>query len=263
MKKLIITVLTVLFFVSKINAQLFDEQEFYPGIKTVKGKYYNGSGGGGYWSIAKLDNLGRTIEKESYRKKELRGRDKFVYNSNNDKLYYIETFDINNPNRIDTISHYEYKYQEDRIVYQKRISSRNDSTVIRLIDSKADTVLIYQSKSYYFRPKTNTTDIYEEIHTLKYQNGLLVHSEIFDLDSNSKEITFFEYYPNGRLKRRKIEREPEPEFKVVYVGGPGSDEMFYEYKFDKSERIKKLYYIIGKKKYKIAIYEYNKRGKRR
>ena len=260
MKKLIITILTILFFTSKMNAQLFEKQEFYPAIKTVKGKYYSGSGGGGYWSYAKLDTLGRTIEKESYRKKELLGKDNFVYNSNNDKLYYIVTFDINNPNRIDTISHYEYRYQGGRIVYQKNTHrNRRDSIVIQLIENKGDTILIYQHKSYYFRPKTNTIDIYEQRHTLKYQNGFLIQSEKFDLKENSKEITLFEYYPNGMLKRRKIEREPEPEFKGHYVGGPGSDDEYYKYKFDQSGRIRTFYRIIGKKKYKIATYEYDKK----
>lgn len=260
MKKLVITILAILLLGSKLNAQLFVTQEIYPDISTVEGKYYNGSGGGGYWSVAKLDTLGRTIEKESYRKKELLARDKFVYNSNNDQLYYIVTYDINSPNRIDTISNYEYKYQGDRIVYQKNTNkNRRDSTVIQLIENKGDSILIYQDKSYYFRPKTNTTDIYERIHTLKYQKGLLVRKEKIDLNRNEKEITYFEYYPNGRLKRRKIEREPEPELKGVYVGGPGSDDEFYEYKFDKWGRIKTFYRIIGKKKYKIATYKYNKK----
>ena len=216
MKKLIITILTILFLGNKINAQLFVTQEIYPDIITIKGKYYSGTGGGGYWSVAKLDTLGRTIEKESYRKNELLARYNYAYNSNNDQLYYIVSFSINHPNQIDTICNYEYKYQGDRIVYQKNTSrNRRDSTVIRLIENKGDTILVYQDKSYYFRPKTNTTDIYERIHTLKYQNSLLVHSEKFDLNRNEKEITYFEYYPNGKLKRRKIEREPEPEFKEI------------------------------------------------
>jgi hypothetical protein len=260
MKKLIVTILTVLFFTNNANAQLFEKQEFYPNIKTVKGKYYSGSGGGGYWSFSKLDNLGRIIEQDSYRKKELRRRYNYAYNSNNDKLYYVVTFDINNPNRLDTISNYEYKYQGDKIVYQKDTHrNHRDSTVIQLIESKGDTILIYQHKSYYFRPKTNTIDIFEQRYTLKYQNDLLVMSEKIDLNRNEKEITYFEYYSNGRLKRRKIEREPEPELKGFYVGGPGSDDEFYEYKFDKSGRIKTFYRIIGKKKYKIATYEYNKK----
>lgn len=260
MGKLVVTILATLLLGSKLNAQLFVKQEVYPDISTVEARYYNGSGGGGYWSVSKLDTLGRTIEKGSYRKKELLARDKFVYNSNNDQLYYIVKYDINNPNRIDTISNYEYKYEGGRIVYQKNThSNRCDSTVIQLIENKGDTVLTYQDKTYYLRPKTNATEIYERIHILKYQKDLLVHKEKFDLNRKEKEITVFEYHPNGRLKRRKIQREPEPELKGVYVGGPGSDDEFYEYKFDKWGRVKAFYRIIGKEKYKIATYEYNKK----
>lgn len=245
---------------SKINAQLFAVDEIYPETTTIKGKYYNGSGDGGYWTIAKLDTLGRIIEKESYQKNNLLARYNYVYNSNNDQLYYIVSFDINHPNQIDTISNYEYKYHENWIVYQKNTKkNRCDSTVVQLIENQGDTILTYRDKSYYFRPKTNTTDVYERIHTLKYQNGLLVCTEKFDLDRNEKEITYFDYYPNGRLKRRKIERKPEPEFNAHYAGGPGSDDEFYEYKLDKLGRIKTFYRIIGKKKYKIATYKYMKK----
>lgn len=247
-----------MFWGNKINAQLFVTHEIYPGITTIKMKSYNGTGGGGYWSIAKLDTLGRTIEREGYRKSELLTRSNYVYNSNNDQLHFIVSFDINHPNQIDTISNYEYKYQGNRIVYQKNTNrNRRDSIVTQLIENKGDTILIYRNRTYYFRPKTNTTDIYERIYTLKYQNGLLVHSEKFDFDRNEKEITYFEYYPNGKLKHRIIEREPE--FEVLYTGGPGSDDEFYEYKFDKSGRVKTFYRVIGRKKYKIATYKYNKK----
>ena len=259
MKRLIITLLTILLLgSSKTDAQLFVTKEIYPDIATVNGKYYNGTGGGGYWDIAKLDTLGRIIEKESYRKNKLLAKYNYTYNLNNDQLYYVVSFDTNHPNQIDTISNYEYKYQGDIIVYQKNTNkNRRDSTVIQLIENKGDSILTYQDRSYYFRPKTNTTDIYERIHTLKYQNGLLVYSEEFDINREKKEMKYFEYYPNGMLKRRKIEREPE--LKGYYSGGPGSDDEFYEYEFDKSGRIKTFYRIIGKKKYKIATYKYNKK----
>jgi hypothetical protein len=256
MNKFIISILAILFCTSATYAQLFQKKDFYPNVKTVKGKYYNGSGGGGYWSIDKLDSIGRVTEKESYRKKVLLGRESLIYNSNNDKVYQIQTFDINHPNRIDTTVRYEYKYQGNRIVYQKSSFSRLDSTVIQLVENQNDTCLIYQSKSYLFRPETGLTDIYETKHTLTYKNGLLIHSEIFDVNKSSKEITYFKYYSNVKLKRRKIEREPEPEVKGMYVGGPDSDDIYYEYKLDKSGRIKTLYYIIEKKKYKIATYQY-------
>jgi hypothetical protein len=226
------------------------------GVSTIKGKYFNGTGGGGYWSFEKLDSLGRIIEKENYRKKSLLSKEEFIYNSNDDKLYYIVTYDIDNPYRIDTISRYEYKYQDNRIVYQKMIGSRGDSTVIRLIDSKED-IVVFQSLSYYFRPKTNTIDIYEKRYTLKYQDELLIQFEEFDLSRNDYEIIYFEYYPNGMLKRRKTKRKPESEIQS-YLGGPGNDDMFYEYELDKEGRVRNLYYLINGKKYKMAVYKYNK-----
>jgi hypothetical protein len=229
-----------------VNAQLFHEKEFYPNVKTIKRKSYNGSGGGGYWTIAKLDTLGRTIEKESYRKNTLLARDNYVYNFNNDQLYHIATYNINYPSRTnDTISNYKYRYEGNRIVYQK-VVYRNGSTVIQLVENKDDTVLIYQQKRH----------DYIQRYILKYQNSLLVLFEEFDLDENSKTTTHFEYFSNGLLKRRKIEREPEPKLKMHYTGGPGSDDESYEYKFDKSGRVKTFYRIIEKKKYKIATYKY-------
>ena len=264
MKRLFILILAVLFFTSNANAQLLGEgvlypnveRDFYHNVKTLKTKSYSGTGGRGFWRIAKYDAMGRVVEKEYYRKRKLLSRQNFGYNSNNDILYEITTFDINNPNRInDTIYFYEYKYQEDKIIYQKLTFFRShDTIVMRLIENKTDTTLIYQKKSCYFRPRTNVTDIYEEKHTLNYKNGLLVSFE--KIDENSRETTFLEYYSNRKLKRKKTEREPEEEF--ITVGGPGGDDMIYEYKFDIFGRIKKLYYIIGEKKYKIATYEYRK-----
>lgn len=265
MKIPIISILAVLFFTSNANAQLLEEEVLYPNVerdyysnvKTIKRKSYSGTGGRGFWRITKLDAWGRIIEKEYHRKRKLLLRQKFVYNSNNDILYEISTFDKDNPNRInDTIFFYEYKYQADKIIYQKLtfFRSKHDSIVMRLIENKADTTLIYQKKSYYFRPRTNVTDIYEEKHTLDYKNGLLVSFE--KIDENGRATTSLEYYSNRKLRRIKTEREPEEEF--VMIGGPGGDDMIYEYKFDIFGRIKKLYYIIGEEKYKIATFKYRK-----
>lgn len=236
-----------LLFVNTASAQLLKEKEFYPGIKTVKGKYSKG-----YRSIKKLDTLGRTIEREGYWKRKLLGRDNYVYNSNNDQLYYIVTFDFNNPNEIDVIVRYEYKYQDDRIVYEKRVYSDNDSTVMKLIENQGDSILIYQEKLYRFRPQTNTTDIYEYRYTIKYQNDLVVLLERLNVDKNEKRITYYEYFPDGMLKRRKTERTPDPVWEPV-------DDMFYEYEFDKLGRVKTYYYIVGGQKHRGATYKYYKK----
>ncbi len=249
-KKLIV-LFVGLIYINVLTAQVlqYEKQEFYPGISTV----YHFGNNHVWGSIERLDSLGRPIEKENYYKKELRSRENFVYNANNDVLYYISTF----PNQIDTVFRYTYAYQQGRIVYQKMVSSKNDSTVTRLIENKADTLLIYNLKSYFLRIQTNTVVINEEIHTLKYQNGLLVYHEKLKVDENSKEKVSFEYYPNGRLKRRKLVRDPELEYEIVY-GGLGSDDMYYKYKLDRFGRIKKLYYIIDGKRHRVSTYRYKK-----
>jgi hypothetical protein len=202
--------------------------------------------------------LGRTIEIENYRKEDLLSKKKIIYNSKNDKLYEILIYSINDPSKTDTIIRYEYKYDRDIIVYQKSSFSKNDSTIIKLVENEGDTILIYKKRSYYFRPNKNMTDVYEEIYSFAYKNKLLTCFEIYDLNDNSKTITYYNYFPDGKLRRQKIERNPKPDVEVLYLGGTGSDDMFYEYKLDKEGRIQNLYYLVNKKKYKIATYKYNK-----
>ena len=48
---LLITGLIIFWFPLTLKAQLFETNELYPNIKMIKGKYYNGTGGGGYWSL--------------------------------------------------------------------------------------------------------------------------------------------------------------------------------------------------------------------
>lgn len=238
-----------------IHAQLFETNELYPNTNVIKGKYYNGTGGGGYWSLEYVDSIGRIISKESYHKKQLMSRRQIVYDANDNKIYDIQTFDYNNPERVDTFR-YEYKYENNRIIYQFCKLSENDSTVIELIENQGDTLLKYQEQAFYYRPKTKKTDVYETVYTLNYQNGLLISKEVFDKEQSSTEIIKNEYYENDRLKRRLIERISKPVQESYYIGGPGGDDESYEYKIDSQGRIKIFYRIINGKKYKIAVYRY-------
>lgn len=252
---LILVGLLILMTPMSIFAQLFETNELYPNTNVIKGKYYNGTGGDGYWSLEYVDSIGRIISDESYHKKQLMSRRKIIYDDNNNKIFDIQTFDFNNPERVDTFR-YEYKYANNRILYQFRKLSENDSTVIKLIGNQGDTLLRYQEHAFYYRPKTKKTDVYETVYTLKYKDGLMISREEFDKEQNSTEIIKYEYFENGRLKRRLIERIPESEIKGHYTGGPGSDDEFYEYKLDSEGRIKVFYRIINGKKYKIAVYRY-------
>lgn len=247
--------LIIFWFSLTLKAQLFETNELYPNTNVIKGKYYYGTGCGGYWSLDYVDSIGRIINKESYHKKQLMSRQKIVYDDNNNKIFNIQTFDYDNPERVDTFK-YEYKYANNRIIYQFRKLSENDSTVTKLIENQGDTLLKYQEQAFYYRPKTKKTDVYETVYTLKYKNGLLISAEAFDKEQNSTEIKKYEYFENGRMKRRLIERIPKPEQESYYVGGPGSDDESYEYKLDSQGRIKVFYRIINGKKYKIAVYRY-------
>jgi hypothetical protein len=259
MRKLILDLIIVGFLIIMtpiaIHAQFFETNELYPNTNVIKGKYYNGSGGSGYWSLEFVDSIGRIISIESYHKMQLMSRRKIVYDDNNNKIYDIQSFDYNNPERVDTFR-YEYKYADNRIIHQFRKLSENDSTVIKLIENQGDTLIKYQEQAFYYRPETTKTDVYETVYTLKYQNCLLIRKEEFDKEQNSTEITKYEYYENGRLKRRLIGRIPKLEDESVYVGGPGSDDEFYKYKLDSEGRIKVFYRIINGKKYRIAVYRY-------
>jgi hypothetical protein len=259
MRKLILDLFIIgfLIFMTPLatKAQLFEANELYPDINLIKGKYYSGSGGGGYWSLDYVDSIGRIITKESYHKKRLMSRQKIVYDDNNNKIFDIQTFDYNNPERVDTFR-YEYKYAGNRIFYQFRKLSENDSTVTELTENQGDTLLKYQEQAFYYRPKTKTTDVYETHYTLRYRGNCLISKEEFDKDKNTTEIKKYEYYDNGRLKRRLIERIPKPKSESFYVGGPGSDDEYYKYKLDSEERIRVFYRIVNGKKFKIAEYSY-------
>ena len=52
---LIIAGFLILITPNTIHAQLFETNELYPNTNVKKGKYYNGSGGGGYWSLEYVD----------------------------------------------------------------------------------------------------------------------------------------------------------------------------------------------------------------
>jgi hypothetical protein len=239
-----------------IRAQLFEAVELYPNINEITRKYYSGTGGRGYWSVDYMDSIGRIIKNESYYKKHLTSKEKVVYDENNNVIFKIQTSGFcNSEHVVDTLK-YEYKYEDNQIVYQLMTYSDNISVVTKLVENQGDTLCIYNEQTFCYRPKTKTTDVFEKVYKLRYQNGLLVYKEVFDKDQNSTEIKKFEYFKNGRLKRRLIVRIPEPEWPNVYCGGPGSDDEYYEYKLDSEGRVKVFYKIVDGKKYKIAVYKY-------
>lgn len=248
-------------FPTTIKAQLFNGNyfnELYQNVISIKGKHFNGTGGRGGYSLLYVDSLGRVIENERYRRKHLLWRQKFIYDNYNNWIFDTHTSDINNQDQI-TTSKYKYIYARNQIIYQCHFLRNNDSIVTKLTKNEGDTILKYQEKAYYFRPTTGKTAVYENEYILRYKDGLLISNCIINKEDNSKEITTFEYYDNGRLKRRLIKRIPKPKQESFYSGGPGSDDEYYKYKLDAKGRVRKFYRIINDKRYKIATYRYNEK----
>ena len=115
-------------------------------------------GAEGYWTFEELDELGRTITKEYYRRKKLLAREVYQYNHMNDEILWIQTFDINNPSRIDsTFTEYEYDINGTITRQRQTYSNREDSIIFDLVDIKGDT-LNYSKRAFYYRPRTGSIE---------------------------------------------------------------------------------------------------------
>jgi hypothetical protein len=88
---------------------------------------------------------------------------------------------------------------------------------------------------------------------LHYADSLLTKQAV--VNSDSREVTDYEYYSNGKLKRRIIQRTPALKG-AVYTGAPGSDDQSYKYTYDPTGRVKNLYTIVNDKTYKLAHHNY-------
>ena len=244
--------LTIIFFALISKGQILYEKNFSPGINSIEAKY----GENGFRNFEKLDSLGRTIERSSFRKKKLLEKTIYRYNNKNDIIRSIVTYNVNRPNKIDT-TNYEYLYIKNYIEFEKCISPNKDSIIYKLIKNEGDSILTYQKISYYYSPNKKIHTHNDETYILSYQNNLLIKKEFID-HNNNKEINNFEYYPNGKLKHRIVKRIPEPDSKVVVAGAPYSDNQFYKYTYDSSGRVKKYYTVIDNRTYKLATYKYKK-----
>lgn len=240
-----------------VRAQVFYDKNFYSNTSSQKGKYFSGSGGGSFWSLKKYDSLGRTVEYRSYRKAKLLHVTKYIYNSNNDIIYWLTSTDKSNLTKLDTTYSFEYSYKNKIITYQKQVfnTSGNNSVILELIGNVGDTILTYKQTDRFYRAKT--IEEFNKEHLLTYKSGLLTSLKEYDLEEKTTKTTYWEYYSNGHVKRRKIIRTPEDK-SIKYAGGPASDDMSYIYHFDKKGRIKKLFHEIDGRKYKVAVYSYKR-----
>jgi hypothetical protein len=140
MIKLIIPALLLSCFT--VNAQLLEKRLIYPGVTSITTTYFNSLGKKQYWSYEKVNDGGRIIERMDYRRKALMHHEKYAYNQQGDQTGIFVEFDINHPQLKDTTNFF-YRYEGNRIVYQKRVFPNGDSMVYKLISNEQDILLTY------------------------------------------------------------------------------------------------------------------------
>ncbi|MBV8251813.1 MAG: hypothetical protein JO154_04325 [Chitinophaga sp.] len=251
--KHIIIFIFLLFPGFQLRAQIIKFTSLHPPNVWIKTKYFNGYGKG-YWLLEKTDSLGRVVEEKSYQKKVLTGKYLYTCNDHNDLILRVSVYDFNNPGRKDTLEN-KYSYRGDiitRLVWQI-------NAITRLYELKAqhDSVLKYLQTDYADTALTRVTDSTEKYTELTYSNGLLIKKKEINGKQDST-TTQFEYFPDGRLKRRVINRDPEPALKAVYLGSPGADDQSWYYEFDKKGRVIRMYNIVNGKTYLRKTYSYRK-----
>jgi hypothetical protein len=256
MKKMIV----ILFTLASIQCfgQIFDKREIQQGIAKLKTNQYSGTGGGGYWNLKYYDEKGRMIIEELYKRNTLMGRHAYEYDQFDNEILFISLYDINNPNRNDTVSYTKYYYNSNGQIEKELTTVANSKFTTKII-SKRENLTIYQKISEHYWKREDTINVDTTVIKLIYgKNGFILKQVKENMEDKSIEITDYTYYQNGKLLRRKISRILEPEFSSVYVGGPGSDDMSYDYKYTntKKDRLKTLYTIVEGKKYKLAKYRY-------
>jgi hypothetical protein len=228
-----------------------------PGVKVRKTKEFSGTGGRGYWNLKYYDQKGRMILQEKYRKRILMSRNAYEYNVQNDEVLSVSLYDINYPGKVDTISVETYEYDESgQAILNKSTIGKTVITTRKTASSLPNMSEYHVISEHYWQEKDIITYDTTTFHVILNNKNFIEKKIRRNRVSGEKEITDFEYFDNGKLKRTKVTRIPVPEYPVVYTGGPRGDDMSYKYKYNKKGRVKKLYTIVEGKKYKLEEYTY-------
>ncbi len=257
--KEILTILSIVLLSQNLNSQIVFAEKTFAGVRVIKTKQFGGSGGNGYWNNKYLDKNGFVILEEKYKKEELLAAYSYRYDKIGNRISQTTVYDINNPNgeEENRISQYSYKYDNTgRVIEKQTMIEEYDSIekINRQIDSLTYEILEINRRSY------SNEIIIDIVLTIVEINdkSQITKRTTDENDSVGTNATQFIYFDNGELKRRIVTRSPKPKMKIVYTGWPGSDDMSWEYKFDKEGRIKKLYSIVNGRKTKLEEYRYEK-----
>jgi hypothetical protein len=240
-----------------LNAQILYREMRHPGVREIHTRYYSGSGGRGYTSEERLDPQGRVVNKKSLRKNKLLAEYTYAYSPHHDLTEEITVFDINRPEAPTTATTHAYNYATDGTIIRKETRTQaGDRTVIELTRQEGNSLRHYRRT--HTRPAGSSPT--PEDHLLVYdEEGRIERWENWQPDPDGEErhtIVRYRYNDRDLLVHRHIERDPPYPEPAVYVGGPGSDDQSYSYRYDRRGRVKVKFTTVAGRRYKLARYRY-------
>lgn len=244
----------ILMFIAKgLYAQLFIEKIACTGAKIVKTSYERtpGNGKSKYWMLDSLDGLGRVIERRAYKNKQLLKKEFYRYNTQNDIIAAIITDDINHPDRVDTTT-YDYDYQNNQIVLQKMVTSRRDSTVVKMLKNEGDSLVVYQSTAYYHVAGKNAVSETKKTYRLRFDGKNMAMLET--IDSNGQhEVVQYGRDATGKLIRKKISGQPKD---AIMLGSMAQPNQEYQFEYDRLGRLTAMRTAGNARNYRLVSYAY-------
>jgi hypothetical protein len=249
MNRILFSILIILLTLTTKSQSIDVESEKFPGIKKLEVKSYNGCVKEGYRAVYLFDNKGQATESSNYFKKKLLAKYKYRYYEKGLLIEKIQTFDINNKNKIDTTK-FIYEFDEQGRVISKseffgqwvvlenfqNFNNKGFPTrVIRTFDNKTTTI----QKEY--------DTLGNESKIQKVENDTIITLE--EKRFNTQGDISYSIIPDLVGKDKKG--------LAIYIGGNRFSAIEeYEYVYDNSNRWTEKYVVYEGKKLLIEKREY-------
>ena len=251
-----ITLLLILLFNQVYSQELNDNVEKLKIYKTVSVKSY-----GNWTSVFELEN-GFIVNQKNLSKKITTLIKKNIYDRNNNIIYEISSYDINNGNKIDTISSYKYEYDElNRMILKKaqfgmieKFSDFSEFSKPKLIERLNENEEAFDLEP--FKEILEYDSIGNLVKETKFDN--IYPEENNTIKKISIETNRFKYDDYGNITEIKREFTPKIKFPIEVLGGfPLYEHEKFEYKYNKNGLWVKKYLLVEGKKYLIKKREFS------
>jgi hypothetical protein len=227
-------------------AQSFDvENERLPGVTTITIKSFNGCcSKKGYWAKYYFNEKGQAVKSENYFKLKKLAEDAYLFDSLGNLTHSIQTYSINDKNRIDTnLTHYVYD-SEKRVIKKTDWTSPERSWTEEYEDFNG---FDKPTKTISYSSSNNDTSIQV---TNYNQQGQLTKI-LFQESDSLRTIEIIDYNEQGDIKYSLIPSivGKEDELLTIWVGGSRhAPEEMYEYTYDDKNRWTQKYVAFKDRK---------------